>query len=145
MNQQTCSLNNVLNDSDDFAETSAAVFSVHESLPFNTLPLLATANSLQYRNHLSFFIRQCNKVYQEFLQSIGGFNADGSCAFNGQVVIVGDSLGSILAYDALTQINVAVSEFNCLNRFRLTRTFLAYLIYFRARNFLLKYVFNGYS
>lgn len=109
VNQQTCSLNNVLNDSDDFAETSAAVFSVHESLPFNTLPLLATANSLQYRNHLSLFIRQCNKVYQEFLQSIGGFNADGSCAFNGQVVIVGDSLGSILAYDALTQINVAVS------------------------------------
>lgn len=96
VNQQTCSLNNVLDDSDDFAETSAAVFSVHESLPFNTLPLLASANVANYRAHLTTFVRRCNKVYQEFLAEIGG-------VFTGQVVLVGDSLGSLLVYDALTQ------------------------------------------
>lgn len=101
VNQQTCSLNNSLADSDDFAETSAAVFSVHESLPFNTLPLLASANSSQYRAHLSKFINQCNKVYNEFLRSYEKSSA--GAPFTGQVVLVGDSLGSLLAYDALTQ------------------------------------------
>lgn len=67
-------------DSDEFAETSATFFSVHESLPFNTLPLLALANSSRYRVHLAKLIRECNKVYAEFIHSPQGN------LFNGQVI-----------------------------------------------------------
>lgn len=87
------------NDSDDLAEVSAEVFAFHENLPFSTLPLLAIANQDHYRVSLSKFTRECNKVYQEFL------NSDEGQMFQGQVVIVGDSVGSILVYDALCQSN----------------------------------------
>jgi hypothetical protein len=70
-----------MNESDDFAETSAAIFSLHENLPFNTLPLLALANQNQYRSNLLKFIKDCNKIYQEFLNSSEGK------FFQGQVII----------------------------------------------------------
>ncbi|CAF0833193.1 unnamed protein product [Brachionus calyciflorus] len=86
-----------VDDTDNFAEASAAIFSLHENLPFNTLPLLALANQTQYKSSLVKFIRECNKVYQQFLHSPEGQS------FEGQVVLIGDSLGSILAYDSLCQ------------------------------------------
>jgi hypothetical protein len=85
------------NETDDLAEVSAEVFTLHENLPFNTLPLLALANQAQYRSNVVAFTRECNKVYHEFLGSPEGAN------FQGQVAIVGDSLGSLLVYDALCQ------------------------------------------
>lgn len=84
-----------ISESDNFAEASAGIFSLHENLPFNTLPLLALANRTQYKSSLKKFVRECNQVYQQFLNSPDGHS------FQGQVVIVGDSLGSLLVYDSL--------------------------------------------
>ncbi len=55
------------------------------------------ANQIQYRSNLLKFTRDCNKIYQEFLNSNEGK------FFQGQVVMIGDSLGSLLAYDSLCQ------------------------------------------
>lgn len=84
-----------MSESGSFAEASAGIFSLHENLPFNTLPLLALSNRSQYKSSLSKFVRECNQVYQQFLNS-----SDGQ-SFKGQIVIVGDSLGSLLVYDSL--------------------------------------------
>jgi hypothetical protein len=65
------------NENDDFGETSAAIFSLHENLPFNTLPLLAMANQAQYRSSLSKFIKECNKIYHDFLNSTEGKHFQG--------------------------------------------------------------------
>ena len=43
--------------------------------------------------------RHTNAVYQEFLKS------DQGAGFHGQVVLIGDSMGSILAYEALCRSN----------------------------------------
>jgi hypothetical protein len=79
----------------NFAEQSADAFSLNENLPFNTIPLLILANKKKYKEMLNKFIKECNRVYNEFVNS-----AEGSL-FSGQVVLIGDSIGSILAYDAL--------------------------------------------
>jgi hypothetical protein len=92
------------NETDDLAEVSAEVFTLHENLPFNTLPLLALANQSQYRTSLIAFTRECNRVYREFLASSEGAH------FQGQVCIVGDSLGSLLVYDALCQQSTTTSS-----------------------------------
>lgn len=87
-----------LNNDDDMGRgesSSASVFALHENLPFNTLPLLMLANQAKYREKVARFIQDCNKVYNEFLNSNEG------AQFEGQVVVIGDSLGSLLVYDAL--------------------------------------------
>ena len=68
------------NDTDDVSEAAADVFSLHENVQFNTLPLLALANQAQYRSNLSRFTRECNKIYQEFL------NSEEGNSFEGQVI-----------------------------------------------------------
>lgn len=99
--QKLSALSPVANDTttlslnDDMGESSASVFALHENLPFNTLPLLMLANQAKYREKVAKFIQDCNKVYNEFLNSNEG------AQFDGQVVIIGDSLGSLLVYDAL--------------------------------------------
>ena len=50
---------------------------IYENVQFNTLPLLALANQAQYRSKLSKFTRECNKIYQEFLNSEEGDSFDG--------------------------------------------------------------------
>ena len=65
------------NDTDEIGETAADVFSLHENVQFNTLPLLALANHAQYRTNLSKFTRECNKIYQEFLNSEEGSSFEG--------------------------------------------------------------------
>jgi hypothetical protein len=64
-------------EEDDISETAADVFSLHENVQFNTLPLLALANQAQYRSNLLKFTRECNKIYQEFLNSDEGYSFDG--------------------------------------------------------------------
>lgn len=84
------------NDKNNFAERSAAeAFSLNENLPFSTIPLLISANQVKYKENLIKFVRQCNKIYNEFLNSTEGN------MFHGQVVLIGDSVGSLLVYDAL--------------------------------------------
>ena len=64
-------------DSDDISENAADVFSLHENVQFNTLPLLALANQTHYRHSLCKFTRDCNKIYQEFLSSEEGQSFEG--------------------------------------------------------------------
>ena len=84
-----------LKDNDSFAEQSADAFSLNENLPFSTIPLLILADKKKHKETLNKFIKECNRVYNEFVNS-----AEGS-TFHGQVVLIGDSVGSILVYDAL--------------------------------------------
>ncbi|CAF4420948.1 unnamed protein product [Rotaria socialis] len=65
-----------------------------ETLPINAIPLFATSNS-GYQTNLANVVASANKVYQEFISSKEGRH------FSGQVVIIGDANGAILAYDAL--------------------------------------------
>ena len=66
----------------------------NDRLPIGTIPLFASS-SPDYVNSLNHVIHAANKVYSDFLQSEDGMG------FCGQVSLVGDSVGSILAYDAL--------------------------------------------
>ena len=82
-------------ENENFAEQSADAFSLNENLPFSTIPFLILADKKKYKQILNKFIKECNRVYNEFINS-----AEGNL-FNGQVVLIGDSIGSILVYDAL--------------------------------------------
>ncbi|XP_075220766.1 retinal degeneration B [Lycorma delicatula] len=66
----------------------------HDSIPIGAIPLLASA-SPDYQEALARAISAANAVYNEFIKS------DEGRGFNGQVYFIGDSVGSILAYDAL--------------------------------------------
>jgi len=66
----------------------------NDRLPVHCLPLLATA-SPSYFKSVDQVIVAANRVYHDFLAS-----EDGS-GFSGQVCLIGDSVGSILSYDAL--------------------------------------------
>lgn len=66
----------------------------HDSIPIGAIPLFASS-STEYHDAVSRAISCANSVYQEFIKSEEGRG------FNGQVALVGDSMGSILAYDAL--------------------------------------------
>ncbi|UJR31517.1 hypothetical protein I4U23_019006 [Adineta vaga] len=65
-----------------------------ETLPINAIPLFATSNP-NYQTILTNAIASANKVHQEFISSKEGKN------FSGQIVVIGDANGAILAYDAL--------------------------------------------
>lgn len=58
------------------------------------IPVLATSRP-DYQEYVSQLISLANKEYQDFLQTEEGFG------FSGQVCILADSVGSLLAYDAL--------------------------------------------
>ncbi|XP_040577128.1 protein retinal degeneration B isoform X4 [Lepeophtheirus salmonis] len=66
----------------------------NDRLPVGTIPLFATC-SPEYENAVTKVIKSANDAYKEFMHSEEGQG------FFGQTVIVGDSVGSILAYDAL--------------------------------------------
>ena len=66
----------------------------NDNLPVGTIPLFATS-SPEYKSSLSKVIVSANHVYQDFLKSPEGIG------FCGQICLVGDSVGAILAYDAL--------------------------------------------
>ena len=66
----------------------------HDTIPIGAIPLLASSTP-DYNDAVSRVISGANQVYQEFVKSEEGRG------FNGQICLVGDSVGSILAYDAL--------------------------------------------
>ncbi|KAG7188206.1 hypothetical protein KM043_016080 [Ampulex compressa] len=66
----------------------------HDTIPIGAIPLLASSNP-EYQDSVSKVVSGTNQVYQEFLRSEEGRG------FIGQVCLVGDSVGSILSYDAL--------------------------------------------
>ncbi|KAL7294405.1 hypothetical protein TKK_0012407 [Trichogramma kaykai] len=66
----------------------------HDTIPIGAIPLLATSTP-EYHDSVSKVVTAANQVYLEFCRSEEGRG------FNGQVCFIGDSVGSILAYDAL--------------------------------------------
>ncbi|XP_057278601.1 membrane-associated phosphatidylinositol transfer protein 2 isoform X6 [Pezoporus wallicus] len=74
-----------------------------DHIPLAALPLLATS-SPQYQEAVATVIVRANQAYSEFIRSQEGMS------FNGQVCLVGDCVGGILAFDALCYSNQTVSE-----------------------------------
>lgn len=66
----------------------------NDLIPIGAIPLIATS-SPDYTESVTRVINCANNVYHEFIKS------DDGKGFNGQVCIVGDSMGSVLAYDSL--------------------------------------------
>ncbi|XP_023216410.1 protein retinal degeneration B-like isoform X2 [Centruroides sculpturatus] len=77
------------------------VHSTYDSIPLGAL-LLFAISSPEYQEYVSRVICATNQVYNDFLHSEEGYG------FDGQVVVIGDSVGSVLAYDALLR----TSQFN---------------------------------
>ena len=79
------SLNNV--GKEDFVVSN-------DRLPIGTIPIFATS-SPEYQTSVTKMVNCANDVFADFLKSEEG---QGFC---GQVCLIGDSMGAILAYDAL--------------------------------------------
>ncbi|XP_022651080.1 protein retinal degeneration B-like isoform X1 [Varroa destructor] len=77
-------------------------------LPIAALPLFAVSTP-EYVDYLNSTIMSVNTVYHDFLKSPEGLG------FTGQVVLIGDSLGAILAFDAVSrspnQLTISGSHF----------------------------------
>ncbi|XP_029155985.1 protein retinal degeneration B isoform X2 [Nylanderia fulva] len=68
----------------------------HDTIPIGAIPLLASSSS-DYQDAVSRVVLAANQVYHDFVKSEEGKG------FSGQICFVGDSVGSILAYDALSR------------------------------------------
>ncbi|XP_065202321.1 protein retinal degeneration B isoform X2 [Planococcus citri] len=66
----------------------------HDSIPMGVIPVLSTI-STNYIDALNKMIHNANNVYRHFLKTEEGFG------FNGNICLIGDCMGAILAYDAL--------------------------------------------
>ncbi|XP_038214824.1 protein retinal degeneration B [Zerene cesonia] len=66
----------------------------NDLIPIGAIPLIATT-APEYSDHITKTIVSANAVYNEFIKSEDGKG------FAGQICIVGDSMGSLLAYDSL--------------------------------------------
>ncbi|XP_011135818.1 protein retinal degeneration B isoform X4 [Harpegnathos saltator] len=66
----------------------------HDTIPIGAIPLLASSSS-DYQDAVSRVVIGANQVYHDFIKS------DEGKGFSGQICFVGDSVGSILTYDAL--------------------------------------------
>lgn len=60
------------------------------------VPLFATASTF-YDDAVNTVMLRANQVFNEFLSS------DEGASFSGEVCIIGDSIGGLIAYDALVQ------------------------------------------
>lgn len=65
-------------------------------VPIGAIPLLTTC-SPDFQDAINKTIASANNVYAEFLKS------DEGKGFNGQIALIGDSIGAILAHDALSR------------------------------------------
>ncbi|XP_070619312.1 membrane-associated phosphatidylinositol transfer protein 2 isoform X2 [Erythrolamprus reginae] len=77
--------------------------SSQDHIPLAALPLLATS-SPQYQEAVATVILRANQVYADFIKSQEG------ASFNGQVCLIGDCVGGILAFDALCSSNHTMQE-----------------------------------
>uniref|UniRef100_UPI00358EA2A1 membrane-associated phosphatidylinositol transfer protein 2-like isoform X1 n=2 Tax=Myxine glutinosa TaxID=7769 RepID=UPI00358EA2A1 len=75
----------------------------HDHVPLAALPLLATSTP-QYQECVAAVISRTNQTYHDFLKS------SEASGFNGQVCLIGDCVGGILAFDALCASVQATSE-----------------------------------
>lgn len=70
------------------------VYHTYDAIPLGALPLFAIS-SHEYHENVSRVISLTNQAYHEFLKSEEGIG------FCGQVTLIGDSIGSLMAFDAL--------------------------------------------
>lgn len=80
------------------ASPSAADIPNIADVPIGAIPLLAVA-SPEFQETVNKTVAAANIVYHEFLKSEEGHG------FSGQIVMLGDSMGSLLAYEALCRAN----------------------------------------
>ncbi|XP_022208491.2 protein retinal degeneration B isoform X3 [Drosophila obscura] len=80
------------------ASPSAADIPNIADVPIGAIPLLAVA-SPEFHETVTKTVAAANIVYHEFLKSEEGHG------FSGQIVMLGDSMGSLLAYEALCRCN----------------------------------------
>ncbi|XP_044929449.1 membrane-associated phosphatidylinositol transfer protein 2 isoform X10 [Mustela lutreola] len=86
-----------------YSHDEGCLSSSQDHIPLAALPLLATS-SPQYQEAIAAVIQRANLAYGDFIKSQEGMT------FNGQVCLIGDCVGGILAFDALCQGNQPVSE-----------------------------------
>ncbi|XP_058137278.1 membrane-associated phosphatidylinositol transfer protein 2 isoform X2 [Dasypus novemcinctus] len=86
-----------------YSHDEGCLSSSQDHIPLAALPLLATS-SPQYQEAVATVIQRANLAYGEFVKSQEG------TTFNGQVCLIGDCVGGILAFDALCSSSHVVSE-----------------------------------
>ncbi|XP_052024021.1 membrane-associated phosphatidylinositol transfer protein 2 isoform X8 [Apodemus sylvaticus] len=86
-----------------YGHDEGCLSSSQDHIPLAALPLLATS-SPQYQEAVATVIQRANLAYGDFIKSQEGVT------FNGQVCLVGDCVGGILAFDALCYSGQPVSE-----------------------------------
>jgi len=91
-----------------YSGTTSPTRQPSEQLPISAISLFSTA-AKDYQKAVTFMVKEANKVYQNFLQTEEG------AGFDGQVCLIGDSTGAMLAYDALSRYNDKSSRENSLS------------------------------
>lgn len=86
----------ILSSLSPYSSNANPASQTNDRLPISAIPLFATA-APDYQQSITKMIAEANKAYHSFLDSEEGFG------FSGQVCLIGDSVGAILAYDALTR------------------------------------------
>ncbi|XP_054450139.1 membrane-associated phosphatidylinositol transfer protein 2 isoform X1 [Pteronotus mesoamericanus] len=86
-----------------YSHDEGCLSSSQDHIPLAALPLLATS-SPQYQEAVATVIQRANLAYGDFIKSQEGVT------FNGQVCLIGDCVGGILAFDALCCSSQPVSE-----------------------------------
>ncbi|KAI4556025.1 hypothetical protein MJT46_014648 [Ovis ammon polii x Ovis aries] len=77
-----------------FSHDVGCLSNSQDHVPLAALPLLAIS-SPQYQDAVATVIERANQVYAEFLKSPDGIG------FSGQVSLIGDCVGGLLAFDAI--------------------------------------------
>ncbi|KAF5911754.1 hypothetical protein HPG69_015732 [Diceros bicornis minor] len=77
-----------------YSHDEGCLSSSQDHVPLAALPLLAIS-SPQYQDAVATVVERANQVYAEFLKSPDGIG------FSGQVCLIGDCVGGLLAFDAI--------------------------------------------
>ncbi|KAM9055535.1 membrane-associated phosphatidylinositol transfer protein 2 isoform 1-T3 [Megaptera novaeangliae] len=93
----------LVSDLSPYSHDEGCLSSSQDHVPLAALPLLATS-SPHYQEAVATVIQRANLAYGDFIKSQEGVT------FNGQVCLIGDCVGGILAYDALCCSNQTASE-----------------------------------
>ncbi|XP_054938637.1 membrane-associated phosphatidylinositol transfer protein 2 isoform X5 [Physeter macrocephalus] len=93
----------LVSDLSPYSHDEGCLSSSQDHIPLAALPLLATS-SPHYQEAVATVIQRANLAYGDFIKSQEGVT------FNGQVCLIGDCVGGILAFDALCCSNQTASE-----------------------------------
>ncbi|XP_049625146.1 membrane-associated phosphatidylinositol transfer protein 2 isoform X3 [Suncus etruscus] len=86
-----------------YSHDEGCLSSNQDHIPLAALPLLATS-APQYQDAVATVIQRANLAYGDFIKSQEG------TAFSGQVCLIGDCVGGVLAFDALCHSNQPLCE-----------------------------------